>query len=146
MKSSLGVCVRVAGGGGEEGREGGRGCRKFQLLYKLSFLDMDHIDYLTDPANCELLFPNGTLKSVMVLNYTCRQLLIIFYDSFNHFVCKDLRSFHQFHLGSFNCGRSQILHSLLFSSSLVLLYNTIIRCSILYIQLPFTFPVTEVIK
>ena len=107
---------------------------------------MDHIDYLTDPANCELLFPNGTLKSIMVLNYTCRQLLIIFYDSFNHFVCKNLRSFHQFHLGSFNCGRSQMLNSLLFSSSLVLLYNTIIRCSILYIQLPFTFPVTEVIK
>ena len=24
MKSSLGVCVRVAGGGEEEGREGGR--------------------------------------------------------------------------------------------------------------------------
>ena len=106
---------------------------------------MDHIDYLTDPANCELLFSNGTLKSVMVLNHTCRQLLI-FYDSFNHFVCKDLRSFHQFHLGSFNCGRSQILNSLLFSSSLVLLYNTIIRCSILCIQLLFTFPVTDVIK
>ena len=107
---------------------------------------MDHIDYLTDPANCELLFPNGTLKSIMVLNYTCRQLLIIFYDSFNHFVCKDLRSFHQFHLGSFNCGRSQILHSLLFSSSLVLLYNTLITCLILSIRLPFTLPVTEVIK
>lgn len=107
---------------------------------------MDHIDYLTDPANCELLFPNGTLKSIMVLNYTCRQLLIIFYDSFNHFVCKDLRSFHQFHLGSFNCGRSQILHSLLFSSSLVLLYNTLIRCFILSIRLLFTLPVTEVIK
>ena len=37
-------------------------------------------------------------------------------------------------------------YTLLFSSSLVLLYNTRIRCFILSIRLLFTLPVTEVIK